>query len=190
MDDVNKKTKTPLYKKWWFWVIIVIVIFGWGNAGKTKKTEPETKEAAGAEMPADETKETKESEIIEEPAFDKSACTEFDYKEYLRNPGSYEGTPVKATVKVLQILDGGLFNSDFKYYRCCAYNKNAQYLNEDYDKIYIVNDYRASDAEKILTDDILEVYGTFAGTREATYALTNTKAEFPEIDMKESVRKN
>lgn len=188
MNEDNKKAKTPLYTKWWFWVIVVIVIIVFSSGDKTdkEKTETETNEVAEAEVTPEETEEPE----ITEPAFDKSACTEFDYKEYLRNPGSYEGTPVKATVKVLQILDGGLFNSDFKYYRCCAYNKNAQYLNEDYDKIYIVNDYRASDAEKILTDDILEVYGTFAGTREATYALTNTKAEFPEIDMKESVLKN
>lgn len=188
MNEDNKKAKTPLYTKWWFWVIVVIVIIVFSSGDKTdkEKTETETNEIAEAEVTPEETEEPE----ITEPAFDKSACTEFDYKEYLRNPDSYEGNPVKATVKVLQVLDGGFFDSDFKYYRCCAYNKNAQYLSEDYDKIYIVNDYRGEGAEKILTDDVLEVYGTFDGVQEATYALTRTKDEFPAINMRESVRKN
>lgn len=203
MNETGAKRKTPIHKKWWFW-LIVILWWSWIAinifVSGTDDTDTSGGEAGSAEASVSEQADTpKEDEMIEENAqedpieqspFDRSLCAEFDYKEYLRNPGNYVGNPVKATVKVLQVLDGGLFDRDSKYYRCCAYNFGAQYLNEDYDRIYIVNDYREEGAEKILKDDILEVYGTFSGVKEATYALTGTKDEFPEIDMQESVRKN
>lgn len=34
------KNKKPLYKKWWFWLILVLVISSFGNAGNNNATEP------------------------------------------------------------------------------------------------------------------------------------------------------
>ena len=45
-------------------------------------------------------------------------------------------------------------------------------------------DKRGSSAVKILTDDIVVVYGEFTGLEEVTRALTGTTDEIPRIEVK------
>lgn len=45
---MEKKEKKPVHKKWWFWVLAVIIVGSWivnGNDKSTKSNESETKEA-------------------------------------------------------------------------------------------------------------------------------------------------
>lgn len=37
--DINKKAKKPWYKKWWVWVIIVVVVFALMQGATSQKDE-------------------------------------------------------------------------------------------------------------------------------------------------------
>lgn len=69
MEEQKAKTKKPFYKKWWFWVIAVIVVIGaLGNSNET--TDGETK-------PATETQQMKETKAPEETP-DIKLSTDFE----------------------------------------------------------------------------------------------------------------
>ncbi len=60
----NKKTKSPVYKKWWFWVICVLLLAGivnrmGGRSGNEVKEEPASL-AADRTLPDELTEETAE----------------------------------------------------------------------------------------------------------------------------------
>ena len=186
------KNSKPIYDRWWFWTIIIIFIMAsMGNSSG----EDNSNSNSSTVLDNTEIKQAVEKQEIEtdneientEPPFSKEDCVEFDYKTYARNPDNYVGNAVKVRVEVAQIMDGGLFNSDFKYYRCYAYDESQEYLKTDYDKIYLIYDYRGENSEKILDGDIIEVYGNFKGAENVTYALTKTKGEVLAINMFDSI---
>ena len=37
--ETQEKVKKPIYKKWWFWVIIVVLVFGVFGSGGNKDEE-------------------------------------------------------------------------------------------------------------------------------------------------------
>lgn len=57
--------KKPIYKKWWFWVVVVIFIGGLGNA-LNKDSEPKKADKTAA-VSKTESKDKKEAEKKEEP---------------------------------------------------------------------------------------------------------------------------
>ena len=50
-DEVISKTNKPIYKKWWFWLIIAFVLFAviGGNSNSKNETKNETKTEASSE---------------------------------------------------------------------------------------------------------------------------------------------
>lgn len=100
------------------------------------------------------------------------SCEEVPYKTLARNPEDNIGRHIKLTVKVSQIVQGGLFD-DGEYYRV--------YTNDEYDMWmedeYFMYDCREEKDMKILQDDILTVYAEFDGTTTVKRALTGTKED-------------
>ena len=72
--------KKPFYKKWWFWLLAVIVIAGIYGAGKDKDTSTvENKPVATTDQAASTTEETTPAE--EEPAAPEYEITDTEYVE-------------------------------------------------------------------------------------------------------------
>jgi len=132
-----------------------------------KKDEAESKES----------NTNKKNEETEEEF--KAACKEYAYKEIARNPKNFVGEKIVLTVKVYQILEGGLWGEE-EYYRAYTNDEYGLWLGDE----YIIYDDRLNDDTKVLQDDILKVYGTVAGVKEITRALTGVTEEIPAINMK------
>ena len=51
-DESISETKKPIYKKWWFWLIIAIIVFAGigGNSNSKTETKKETKTETSAEI--------------------------------------------------------------------------------------------------------------------------------------------
>lgn len=141
---------------------------------ESQETEPTTK-------PTIESKEEitpEPEEIITESKEDFiNSCQEYSYKDLARNSENYIGSRIVLEVKIEQVLQGGLFDNN-EYYRV--------YTNDEYDwwmgDEYFMNDKRVDDYTRLLEDDIIRIYGEFAGTQEVTRALTNTKEFVPSIN--------
>ena len=115
---------------------------------------------------------------ISESAY-KAQCRQMDYKELCRHPDKYKGTKVTVKVRVAQIVDANIFGTR-KAWR--TYSDNSGY--GFYDDEYYMLDKRVSNAVKVLTDDIVVVYGEFTGLETVTRALTGTTDELPRIEVR------
>lgn len=107
----------------------------------------------------------------------KNNCIEIDYKDLCRYAENYRGKSIKLIIQVKQIMNDDLLGIR-KAWRAQTDNDGlGWYMDDEY---YLV-DKRASDAIKILEDDVLVVYGEFVGMKTVTRALTWTRDEIPEI---------
>ena len=182
----------PISRRWWFWVLVILIIaVAIGNSGRILQFISGIRSSISISAPTDydEKQSSGIGRISEkiDTTFSKSDCVEIEYKTLARNPDKYIDTPVKTIVKVTQILDGGVINPNLKYYVCYGYDEHQVFTRIDTNKPYVVFDYRGKDAEKILVDDIIEVYGKFNGTEKMTYAQSNTQVEVLSIRMMNSV---
>lgn len=171
------KNKPPIYKRWWFIAIIVLIVLsaiggsGSGSdssASSSKATSTSTASSVASVVP----------EISEDDY--KAECQTVDYKELCRYPEKYEGTKIVVKVKVSQIIDANFSGSE-KAWR--TYTDNSGYGFYADDEYYML-DKRGGDAVKILEDDIITVYGEFTGLEKITRALTSTTDELPRIEVK------
>lgn len=91
--DITSKPRKPVYKKWWFWVIIAVLIIGVGaNLGESKENsnndKPSTSQSSDAskdENNAQKDEAKQEESKKEEPKEDLSAVA----KEYTLTAGNY-----------------------------------------------------------------------------------------------------
>lgn len=107
-----------------------------------------------------------------------SSCQIISYEELSRTPNDYIGKKIMLTVKVQQVMQGGLLD-DSEYYRV---NTNDEYNWWQGDE-YVMYDCRIDDNTKILKDDILTVYAEFEGMETVKRALTGTKEDIPAIKV-------
>lgn len=104
-----------------------------------------------------------------------STCEEIPYKSLARNPDEYKGSHIKLTVKVLQVVQGGFFDSN-EYYRVST---NGEYGFYDGDEYFMYDE--TDKSIKILQDDVLTVYAECNGTETVKRAFTNTKEDVVSI---------
>lgn len=110
----------------------------------------------------------------------KSSCIEVSYKDLCRYPDNYKGKALKIVIQVKQIMNDDLFGV-LKAWRVQTDNDGlGWYIDDEY---YLI-DKRGSGSIKVLEDDVLVVYGEFTGMKTVTRALTWTRDEIPQINVK------
>lgn len=176
------KNKPPIYKRWWFIAIIVLIVLsaiGSSSDSGKKGFEEGYKDATSSKASASTASSVASVPEISEDGY-KAECQTVDYKELCRYPEKYEGTKIAVKVKVSQIIDANFSGSE-KAWR--TYTDNSGYGFYADDEYYML-DKRGGDAVKILDDDIINVYGEFTGLEKITRALTSTTDELPRIEVK------
>jgi len=91
----------------------------------------------------------------EAEAYYKRSCQRIEFSKLERSPGTYEGTRVVFSGRVLQVCSEA---SSIMYYSTYRLGLNGGY----YDVVYLLIDNYGS-GERILEDDWLTVYGEFDG---------------------------
>lgn len=174
------KNKPPIYKRWWFIAIIVLIVLSAiGGSGSGSDSSASSSKATSK---ASTSTASSVASVVPEISEDdyKAECQTVDYKELCRYPEKYEGTKIVVKVKVSQIIDANFSGSE-KAWR--TYTDNSGYGFYADDEYYML-DKRGGDAVKILEDDIITVYGEFTGLEKITRALTSTTDELPRIEVK------
>ncbi len=84
------KNKKPIYKKWWFWLIIVLFIIGAASEGKIEKNSEITVESTSESVVSSEAENTipSDTENAEKPSEVESAPEENNEKEKTDLPDS------------------------------------------------------------------------------------------------------
>lgn len=187
---MEAKTKKPVYKKWWFWLIIGLVVCGAIGGAFSNNEKSENSQSTTS---ATETTEAKKTEKETQPATKspkevkkdfKKSCTTITYKKLARNPDKYKGKHFKIKGQVIQVLDS---DSWFDNSTTLRINITAE-KNQFADGGYLWSDTIVSavnipdGADRILEDDIITLWGTCEGAY--TYeSILGQKITAPRVDI-------
>lgn len=181
-----EKTKKPVYKKWWFWLIVILIIGSVGNS--MDKGEAPTDVKTEETSKAQETEKPKEKETKQDPAEEKAtyivSAKEYKYKDLERNPDEYKGEIGKFTGQVIQVSEGFLNNVVYRVNvtRNPEYDEESFLEDEWIDTIYV--SYKRSEGEqRILEDDIISIYGELDGMETYTSVLSG-RISIPSVKAK------
>ena len=198
--------KKPIYKKWWFWVIIVIaffIIYGIGSSNKEPENETDSTNPTVSTAISNEEKNSTEETTTEEPTTEepttveqttakptedpkiveqkfKDSCITIDFETLSRNPDKYKGTNYKFTGEVIQVQESWFNSVDL---RINITKEEFEYLDDVMwkDTIYATVTIPEGD-DKILEDDIITFWGTCDG--EYTYeTVLGNSITLPKIDI-------
>jgi len=187
------KMKKPVYKRGWFWVasviIVIIIIVNLGDSSDSDSVAPSSSNFTEAQEPSSKPTQAptttptlspeEQAELDAQAKTDYIAsCTTVNYKDLLRTPDDYVGTRIKLTVKIYQVIDN--WYDDVRAYRC--YTDESGY-GWYFDDEYYIADYRIDPSIKLLTDDIIVIYGEYAGIADITRVITGTGDEIPQINV-------
>ena len=182
-DEAISETKKPIYKKWWFWLIVAVVLIGavGGNSNSKNETKNETKTEASSENvkkssddKAEKEKEAKEAalkaanekaaqEAAAKAAAEKAAQDAADkdpntyqalpYDEMARNGDNHKGEKLQINGKVIQVMDS---DEGFATLRVAT--------RDGYEDVYLVQ-IPASQwkTHRLLEDDVITFYGEVYG---------------------------
>lgn len=140
-----------------------------------EKQEQTTSEVT-EEVKTEET--TTEEVVVETEEEYKESCQEYAYKDVLRNPEDYVGKRVKIPVMITSVHEESILNST-KYYFAYSEGEYGWYSG-DY---YAIFDERVDNNLKLLSDDVIYVYGEIAES-EYTSSLILASEEVFAIKMK------
>ena len=164
-----KSKKKKFYQKWWFWVIVGILVLGVIGMFSEDETEIEPISTDSVQV-EDTAKDTVANTETNEEDF-KLACQTYTYKELARNPENYEGEKIELRGEVVQVLESGKEVE-------LRVNMNSEYDQTVY-VLYTLN----NNEGRILEEDIVKIYGTFEGLITYTTVLGAEKT-LPRIDAK------
>lgn len=141
------KNPKPLFKRVWFWLLVVFVLIA--VLGTTTHNLSE------------------EATQMSEEDF-KAACKEYDYKDLLRNDADYVGKKIKVKGQVVQVVNESDDGSTQSEYRVATQEDEFLdgYLGDD-----IILYFTRGDAPKMLEDDIVTIYGEYSGSESYTTIL-------------------
>ena len=157
------KIKKPLFKKWWFWLIIVICVAGISVSNNDNKTNDVS----------DKTVVSDEELVLSEDEY-KAQCVSVPYNDIARNPNNYKGQKAVFKGQVIQVQESG------KNVVLRINTTQGQYGLWD-DTIYV--DYKRKDdnESRVLDDDIVTVYGEIKGIKDYRAVLGN-QISIPHIE--------
>ena len=142
------KNKKSVFKRWWFWCLLVLIVFGIfifsGEDDTPKKPYDPNK-----------TPEQVKTEYI-------ASCKPIDYKAVARDPDQHKGDHVSFTGTVIQVMESG--------------NKVTLRvaMDDDHDMILYVIYTREDGESRILDDDVITGYGDCQGVESYTSILGET----------------
>ena len=177
-DENISETQKPIYKKWWFWLIVAIVVFAGigGNSNSKTETKKETKIETSAEI-ANESSADKEAqeaalkaanekaaqEAAAKAAAEKAAQDAADkdpntyqslpYDEMARNGDNHKGEKLQINGKVIQVIDSDDGTAQLRVA-----------TRDGYDDVYYI-EIPASQwkTHRLLEDDVITFYGNVYG---------------------------
>ena len=177
-DENITEAQKPIYKKWWFWLIVAIVVFAGigGNSNSKTETKKETKIETSAEI-ANESSADKEAqeaalkaanekaaqEAAAKAAAEKAAQDAADkdpntyqslpYDEMARNGDNHKGEKLQINGKVIQVIDTDDGTAQLRVA-----------TRDGYDDVYYI-EIPASQwkTHRLLEDDVITFYGNVYG---------------------------
>ena len=193
----QQKPKKPFYKKWWFWVIIAVIVIsiGAGSAGGGKSSKDTgTKEtttvstSAVEKTTAEKTTEetttvqptTKAKKKVSAKAY-KNSCKTLSFKDLSRNPDKHKGEKLKYTGQVIQVQEDEHWLDDNT-----TVDLRINVTKDEYgiwkDTIFATVELPKG-ADRILEDDIITIWGKCAGKYSYTSVL-GAEVTLPKIDTR------
>ena len=177
-DENITEAQKPIYKKWWFWLIVAIVVFAGigGNSNSKTETKKETKIETSAEISNESSadKEAQEAalkaanekaaqEAADKAAAEKAAQDAADkdpntyqslpYDEMARNGDNHKGEKLQINGKVIQVIDSDDGTAQLRVA-----------TRDGYDDVYYI-EIPASQwkTHRLLEDDVITFYGNVYG---------------------------
>lgn len=163
MNEQNKndtRTKKKLYKRWWFWLVVIVGVFTVAFFVSEEDTSEAQTTQTDTQAPAAHTTE----EAFDVDAY-RRACTHCTYDDLARNPDKYKGQNVKRGGMVMQVIEDGKNVT-------LLVNVTADEYGIYDDTVYVT--YTLKEGEgRILEDDLVYIYGVYQGL----YTYTSTSFE-------------
>lgn len=162
---MEEKQKKPAYKKWWFWLIVILVI---GAIGSSIDDESDTADKQGETKEA-ETKESETKEVEEEPTEEETepaiSYTKYQVSEMmddlkdnaLKAEGKYNKQYVEITGELSVIDSGGKYVSLF--------SENEEFALTGV-QCYIKNDTQKEQVMEMSKGDMVTIKGKITGVGE------------------------
>lgn len=155
------RKKTPIYKRWWFWAIVVILLLG----------------SCSSTVTSGDSTEPTETQISE--ADYRSMCEEIAFDDLARNPDAYKGDYFTFTGEVIQVMEGSrnvqlrLNVTPVTYYDgSIVYYEDTIYCSIRLEE----------GADRILEGDVITIYGECAGMY-SYQSVFGGKISLPRIDI-------
>lgn len=172
--NCGAKASKPLYKKWWFWAIIILIIASVAGSNDTDNINS-NKVAQTVSGDLVETGNTEEDPQISEEDY-KTMCNSYNYKDIARNPNNYKNKHMKFTGQVIQTSE---------MWGTVIIRVNVTKNEYDFweDTVYATYKYSDENESKILEDDIVTIYGICEGNKTYTSVL-GSSVTIPSIEVK------
>lgn len=190
-DENISETQKPIYKKWWFWLIIAIVVFAGigGNSNSNTETKKETKTETSAEIAnessadeAEKEKEAKESadkeaqeaalkaanEKAAQEAAAKAAAEKAAQDAADKDPNTYQSLPYDEMARNGDNHKGEKLQINGKVIQVIDSDEGTAHLRvatrDGYDDVYYI-EIPASQwkTHRLLEDDVITFYGNVYG---------------------------
>ena len=190
-DENISETQKPIYKKWWFWLIVAIIVFAGigGNSNSKTETKKETKTETSAEIAnkssadeAEKEKEAKESadkeaqeaalkaanEKAAQEAAAKAAAEKAAQDAADKDPNTYQSLPYDEMARNGDNHKGEKLQINGKVIQVMDSDEGFATLRvatrDGYDDVYLVQipaDQWKS--HRLLEDDVITFYGNVYG---------------------------
>ena len=190
-DENISETQKPIYKKWWFWLIVAIVVFAGigGNSNSKTETKKETKIETSAEIAnessadeAEKEKESKESadkeaqeaalkaanEKAAQEASAKAAAEKAAQDAADKDPNTYQSLPYDEMARNGDNHKGEKLQINGKVIQVIDTDDGTAQLRvatrDGYDDVYYI-EIPASQwkTHRLLEDDVITFYGNVYG---------------------------
>ena len=190
-DENISEAQKPIYKKWWFWLIVAIIVFAGigGNSNSKTETKKETKIETSAEIAnessadeAEKEKEAKESadkeaqeaalkaanEKAAQEAADKAAAEKAAQDAADKDPNTYQSLPYDEMARNGDNHKGEKLQINGKVIQVIDSDDGTAQLRvatrDGYDDVYYI-EIPASQwkTHRLLEDDVITFYGNVYG---------------------------
>lgn len=165
----GKKHSQPFYHKWWFWIIILIMVCNIFSSL-----------SGNVDNAVSDRDNNDEQVAISEEEY-KANCNSIPYADIARNPNNYIGQKAVFSGEVIQVQENGK--------RVVLRVNVTKDDDETWDDTVYVDYQRKDDNEiRVLEDDIITMYGEIKGIKKYTAVFGNEisiphlEAQFIEIN--------